>query len=144
MADSPAIDVGPRHKSARIIFFVVLAVAIVATFTGEKMGLLTNVATDEHVVAASPEKTLAAVRTTAAAMPRWTSVKDDGRLLEWEARTKLIGFVDDVRIELSPEGTGTRLRLRSASRVGLSDWGTNGRRLRSFLAALDKELASSK
>jgi len=127
----------PRHKKARIAFFVALCVAILATFVGEHMGFLTNVATQERVLTVPPDEAVAAVRSAAATMPRWTSVRDDGRVLEWEARTALVGFVDDVKIEVLPAAEGSRLLLRSASRVGLSDFGTNGRRLRAFLAALD-------
>jgi uncharacterized protein (DUF1499 family) len=138
-----AHDNGPKHKKARIVFLVVLAIAIVATFAGEKMGFITNVATDQRFVEASPEKALNAVRAAAAAMPRWTLTKDDGRVLEWEARTALIGFVDDVRVELVADGSGTQLRLRSASRTGLSDLGTNGRCIRAFLALVDEKLKST-
>jgi uncharacterized protein (DUF1499 family) len=52
-----------------------------------------------------------------------------------------VGFVDDVHVEVVPHGkNGALVSLRSASRVGLSDFGTNGRRLRAFLAALDEQL----
>src|SRR5262245_11579104 len=131
----------PRYKRARIVGFVVLVMAILGTFGGGKMGWITNVATDERVVPVGTDRAVAAVRSAAAAMPRWTQVKDDGRSFGWEARTKLLGFVDDVTVDVVPEGaSSTRLRLRSASRVGLSDWGTNGRRLRAFVAAVDEQL----
>lgn len=44
------------------------------------------------------------------------------------------GFKDDVAIRLRPaEGGGTRLDVRSTSRVGLSDIGANAARIESFL-----------
>jgi uncharacterized protein (DUF1499 family) len=46
------------------------------------------------------------------------------------------GFKDDVAVRLTPWGTGTRVDVRSASRVGRSDVGTNARRIRDFLDAL--------
>jgi uncharacterized protein (DUF1499 family) len=47
------------------------------------------------------------------------------------------GFKDDVAVRLTPWGAGTRVDVRSVSRVGRSDVGTNARRIRAFLDALD-------
>lgn len=47
------------------------------------------------------------------------------------------GFKDDVTIRLRPaEGGGTRLDVRSVSRVGLSDIGANAARVQTFLDAM--------
>jgi uncharacterized protein (DUF1499 family) len=46
------------------------------------------------------------------------------------------GFKDDVVIRVRPEGTGSRVDVRSVSRVGLSDLGANAARVRKFLAKL--------
>jgi uncharacterized protein (DUF1499 family) len=46
------------------------------------------------------------------------------------------GFKDDVVIRVRPEGTGSRVDMRSVSRVGLSDLGANAARVRKFLAKL--------
>lgn len=80
-----------------------------------------------------------AARAAARAMPRWTIVEEDpagGRLMA-EARTPFFRFVDDVWIEVEGrlEG-GSRVRARSASRLGVTDFGTNARRLRTFLERL--------
>ena len=48
------------------------------------------------------------------------------------------GFKDDIVIRISPEGTGSRVDVRSLSRVGKSDVGANARRIRVFLDALRK------
>jgi uncharacterized protein (DUF1499 family) len=48
------------------------------------------------------------------------------------------GFKDDVAVRLTPWGAGTRVDVRSVSRVGRSDVGTNARRIRAFLDALDR------
>lgn len=45
------------------------------------------------------------------------------------------GFKDDVVIRVRPGAGGTRLDIRSKSRVGVGDVGTNARRVRTFLAA---------
>jgi uncharacterized protein (DUF1499 family) len=39
-----------------------------------------------------------------------------------------------VVIRIAPEGTGSRLDIRSMSRVGKSDLGKNADRIRAFLA----------
>lgn len=44
------------------------------------------------------------------------------------------GFKDDVVIRIAAEGTGSRLDVRSMSRVGVSDIGKNAARIRAFLA----------
>ena len=46
------------------------------------------------------------------------------------------GFKDDVVVRVRPEGEGSRIDVRSASRVGVSDLGANAARIRSFLAKL--------
>ena len=57
----------------------------------------------------------------------------EGRI-EATATTCWFGFKDDVVIRIAPSaGNGSRVDIRSVSRVGLSDVGTNARRIRSFL-----------
>ena len=46
------------------------------------------------------------------------------------------GFKDDVVIRLTQEGAGTRVDVRSKSRVGKGDLGVNAKRIDEFLAAL--------
>ena len=46
------------------------------------------------------------------------------------------GFKDDIVIRIVAEGNGSRLDIRSMSRVGKSDLGKNAERIRKFLAAL--------
>jgi len=84
-----------------------------------------------------------AVQAQAAAMPRWVVTAVDGRggVLRAEARTRMWKFVDDVevRVTLDPHGW-TRVDVRSASRVGRADLGTNTRRIARFLHRLDGRL----
>ena len=57
--------------------------------------------------------------------------------IEATVTTPLLRFKDDVVIRLCANGThGTRLDIRSASRTGRSDLGTNARRVETFLKAL--------
>jgi uncharacterized protein (DUF1499 family) len=63
------------------------------------------------------------------------AVPADGRL-EATDRTRWFGFRDDVVVRVRPDGAGTRVDIRSVSRVGRSDLGTNARRIRAFVEAL--------
>ncbi|HLX06863.1 MAG TPA: DUF1499 domain-containing protein [Thermoanaerobaculia bacterium] len=83
--------------------------------------------------AAAFEPALAAARAMS-----WAIVAADpvaGRI-EATATTRWLGFQDDVVVRLRPEGGGTRVDVRSVSRVGRSDLGTNARRIREYLARL--------
>jgi uncharacterized protein (DUF1499 family) len=57
-------------------------------------------------------------------------------IIEATDTTAWFGFKDDIVVRLTPWGSGTRVDVRSVSRVGRSDVGTNARRVREFLAAL--------
>jgi len=59
-------------------------------------------------------------------------------LVEATATTRLYGFADDIIIRLTPVEGGTRVDMRSVSRIGVSDLGTNARRIRDFLADLER------
>ena len=50
--------------------------------------------------------------------------------------TGWFGFKDDLVIRIRPEGAGSRIDVRSASRVGRSDIGKNAARVREVLAKL--------
>jgi uncharacterized protein (DUF1499 family) len=62
----------------------------------------------------------------------------NGRI-EATATTPWFGFRDDVVIRLRPEGNGTRVDMRSVSRLGGSDVGTNAARIRRFMSGLRAE-----
>ncbi len=61
------------------------------------------------------------------------SEPSEGRL-EATDTTRFFGFKDDVVIRLRAEGGGTRIDVRSKSRVGMGDVGANAARVRKFLA----------
>ena len=69
----------------------------------------------------------------------WEVVADDAerRRIEATATTRWFGFKDDVVIRVSalPDG-GSRVDMRSVSRVGRGDVGTNARRIEDFLRDL--------
>jgi uncharacterized protein (DUF1499 family) len=57
----------------------------------------------------------------------------EGGRIEATATTRWFGFKDDVVIRIVPTaGRGSRLDIRSVSRVGISDAGTNACRIRAF------------
>lgn len=67
-------------------------------------------------------------------------VPAEGRI-EATATTLWFGFKDDVVIRVRPDAGGTRLDLRSESRLGGSDVGANAARIRAFRTKLDAALA---
>lgn len=60
---------------------------------------------------------------------------DEGRI-EATATTFWFGFKDDVVIRVTPDGNGSKLDIRSKSRVGRSDVGANAARIRRFVSKL--------
>jgi uncharacterized protein (DUF1499 family) len=68
----------------------------------------------------------------------WEVVASDSTAGRIEATdtTRWFGFKDDVVIRIRPEGTGSRVDVRSVSRVGRSDVGANAARIREYLAKL--------
>jgi len=68
----------------------------------------------------------------------WRLLAEDssaGRI-EATATSRWFGFKDDVVIRLTPSGNGTRVDVRSESRLGGSDVGANAARIRHFLRKL--------
>ena len=58
--------------------------------------------------------------------------------IEAVVTTRWFGFKDDVVIRITPAGAGSRVDMRSKSRVGRSDVGTNAYRIEEFLARLER------
>lgn len=68
----------------------------------------------------------------------WEIVAADAAAGRIEATdtTFWFGFKDDVVIRVEADGAGSRVDVRSVSRVGAGDVGTNARRIRAYLQAL--------
>ena len=86
------------------------------------------------ILAAAPaaafEKALAAAKKQG-----WVIVDSnavDGRI-EATATVDWWGFKDDVIVRLTPQGAGTRVDVRSKSRVGRGDLGVNAKRIQDYL-----------
>ena len=86
-------------------------------------------------VSSSPEATFPRALQAAKDMG-WEIVASDPKALRIEATdtTLWFGFKDDVVVRLTPSPTGSRIDVRSVSRVGKSDVGTNARRIKAYLA----------
>lgn len=75
----------------------------------------------------------------ARAQPGWTVTQVDaqGRTFEGVAESRVFRFRDDFVVRVRPEeGGGTRVDMRSKSRVGRGDLGANATRIHVFLQAL--------
>lgn len=65
------------------------------------------------------------------------AVPAEGRI-EATDTTRWFRFKDDVVIRVTPNGAGSRIDVRSKSRVGRGDVGTNAKRISAYLRALRK------
>jgi len=66
-----------------------------------------------------------------------TTVDERTGRIEAVVTTRWFGFKDDVVIRITPAGAGSRVDMRSKSRFGRSDVGTNAQRIQDFLAAMN-------
>ena len=73
----------------------------------------------------------------------WQIIDVSQNRIEATATTRWFGFKDDVVVRLSEEDGATRVDMRSASRLGKSDVGTNAARVDTFLNALKARLAKN-
>jgi uncharacterized protein (DUF1499 family) len=71
----------------------------------------------------------------------WTIVAADDAAGHIEASdgSRWFGFTDDIVIRVTPSGLGSRVDVRSSSRLGRSDFGVNAARIRVYLAAVEKQ-----
>jgi uncharacterized protein (DUF1499 family) len=75
----------------------------------------------------------------------WTIVAvapNDGRI-EATDTTRYFGFKDDIVVRVRPVATGSRIDVRSESRIGLGDAGTNAQRVSKYLSALRDMIAGA-
>jgi uncharacterized protein (DUF1499 family) len=72
--------------------------------------------------------------------PQGTAPRDG--LIEAIARTPILGFRDDVAVRVRATHDGARIDVRSASRYGRHDLGTNAARVRALIEDIDDVLAT--
>jgi uncharacterized protein (DUF1499 family) len=65
--------------------------------------------------------------------------RNDG-VIEAVARTPIMGFREDVALRVRADPDGTRIDMRSASRYGRHDFGSNAARIKSLLDDIDDRL----
>jgi uncharacterized protein (DUF1499 family) len=85
----------------------------------------------------------AARRLANGGLRRWHVVESDDYegVIRATSTTFALRMVDDVEIRIGlDQNAQTRVDVRSASRKGVADLGTNARRIGRFLRALDKQL----
>jgi uncharacterized protein (DUF1499 family) len=75
------------------------------------------------------------------ARPPQPASRRDG-VIEAVARTPILGFRDDVVVRVRATTEGARIDVRSASRYGRHDFGTNAARIRSLLEDIDDRLTA--
>jgi uncharacterized protein (DUF1499 family) len=96
-------------------------------------------------LAQDPAAAFVVVEGTASAMPSWTVTSRDPQAGELEAvaTSRLFGFQDDVVVRVRPDPAGgSRVDMRSKSRVGQGDLGANAARIRAFETALATRAAA--
>lgn len=111
-----------------------------AEYAGDSIASLQRAAyPDVQPIMLSESPGAAFARALAAASDMgWEIVAADsteGRI-EATATTTWFGFKDDVVIRVRAEGSGSRVDVRSVSRVGRSDVGANAARIRAYAAKL--------
>jgi hypothetical protein len=63
-------------------------------------------------------------------------------IIEAVARSLILGFPEDVVVRIRPTSDGTRIDVRSASRYGHNDFGTNATRVRDLISDIDDILTA--
>jgi len=71
-----------------------------------------------------------------------SSTRNDA--IEIRCEVAVLLFTDDLTISLQSEKNGTRVDVRSQSRVGKADFGENRRHIAQLLRALDRQLTVKK
>ena len=72
--------------------------------------------------------------------PDWEMVTDDGNFIQAIVKTPLMRFRDDVQLHFYPDIE--LIQVRSSSRLGISDLGTNYRRIEALREVLNPIAAS--
>ena len=79
------------------------------------------------------------IKSWIAHQPNWEIVIDDSRFVQAIVKTPLMRFRDDVQLQFDPDSG--LIQVRSSSRLGISDLGTNYRRIEALRKVLDPAAA---
>lgn len=85
-------------------------------------------------LAGSPSEAWPLTQALVAALPRTKLVTLESNYLHAECRSALFGFVDDLELHLRPEER--MIAVRSAARLGYTDFGVNRKRVEQLRAEL--------
>ena len=77
------------------------------------------------------------VRSTVASLPRTKIITESDDYLHAECSSAFFGFVDDLELHLRP--AQNLIAVRSASRLGRSDFGVNRKRVENLRAQLTRQ-----
>jgi uncharacterized protein (DUF1499 family) len=85
-----------------------------------------------------PARAFERVRDATRRMAGWEITSEDPQrgTIEGVATTGLFRFRDDFVIRIRPDGSGSRIDMRSKSRDGRGDIGANAKRIRAFFAVV--------
>lgn len=91
-----------------------------------------------------PPEAYAVALAVARSMPGWIDVTAEPE--PWRIEASQVSFwmrfTDDVSTRVSPDGTGSRIDVRSVSRQGRGDFGVNARRVLAYADALKARLTA--
>ncbi len=152
-SDMPHLDAAPRKKRRWLLLpLVLLAIPVALKLLGVQA---------VNQASTSADSADASLRTRLYAVPPdqvWLQVhKDIPRLSTYGQAWRMVGgqvgpsivvacevpvlmFTDDLTVTIAPDGSGSRVDVRSASRVGQGDFGENARHIRQLLSVLDARL----
>lgn len=91
----------------------------------------------------SPETAWAALRSAAESLPRSTIKRADAESMHVEFKSRIFGFVDDVRFVMLPEVAGV-IHVMSSSRTGYYDFGVNRKRVEEIRKRFQEALATAR
>jgi len=95
------------------------------------------------VTSAAVDKVYAAAQAVVLRMGmKLVEANESDMRIEATDTTLFYGFSDDVVIRIAETPEGTKVDVRSKSRVGRSDLGQNAKRIREFLAGLKNEVGA--
>lgn len=84
-----------------------------------------------------PAAAFARARAAALSLPRTKLVGETADYMHFESTTALMGFVDDLELQLVPGKD--EIAVRSASRLGYGDLGVNRKRVEALRAAFEAQ-----
>jgi uncharacterized protein (DUF1499 family) len=138
-------------RSIGIVLVVLVVARIVAGCFVPRLNIndVTTGATPEYpdlqpqVFAPSRDQVFDAASAVARA-EGWDVTQEDRTtgVIQAVATTPLMRFKDDVTITVTPEGGRTKVVVRSHSRIGKGDLGTNARRIKRFQDELARKVGS--